>query len=68
MIGTTCDVLFEKAGRHPGQIAGKSPFLQAVQVEAPAHLIGEILPVEIVATGANSLFGRLSAGTREVRA
>jgi tRNA-2-methylthio-N6-dimethylallyladenosine synthase len=59
MIGTTCDVLFEKAGRHAGQIAGKSPFLQAVQIDAPGHLIGEILPVEIIATGTNSLFGRL---------
>jgi tRNA-2-methylthio-N6-dimethylallyladenosine synthase len=70
MIGTTCEVLFEKAGRHPGQIAGKSPYLQAVQVEAPEHFIGEIRPVEIFATATNSLFGRLptAAGLGEVRA
>ncbi|MGO9006918.1 MAG: tRNA (N6-isopentenyl adenosine(37)-C2)-methylthiotransferase MiaB [Beijerinckiaceae bacterium] len=70
MIGATCEVLFEKAGRHPGQIAGKSPYFQAVHVEAPAHFIGEIRPVEIIATGSNSLFGRLhaAAGVGEVTA
>jgi len=70
MVGTTCDVLFEKPGRHAGQIAGKTPYLQAVHVEAPEHFIGEILPVEIIATGANSLFGRLQVakGREEVKA
>jgi tRNA-2-methylthio-N6-dimethylallyladenosine synthase len=61
IVGTVCDVLFEKPGRHSGQIAGKTPYLQAVQVDAPEHFIGQILPVEIVATGSNSLFGRLHA-------
>lgn len=70
MIGRTVDVLFEKKGRHAGQIAGKSPYLQAVQIDAPEHLIGEVLPVEIIGVGANSLFGRrtLAAGVLEVRA
>jgi tRNA-2-methylthio-N6-dimethylallyladenosine synthase len=58
MIGRTVDVLFEKSGRHAGQIAGKTPYLQAVQIDAPAHLIGEIFPVEITRVGTNSLFGR----------
>src|SRR5215831_3441056 len=30
--GQTFDVLFEKMGRHPGQIVGRSPYLQPVQV------------------------------------
>jgi tRNA-2-methylthio-N6-dimethylallyladenosine synthase len=70
MIGRTVDVLFEKKGRHAGQIAGKTPYLQAVQIDAPEHLIGEILPVEITGVGTNSLFGRrsLAAGAIEVRA
>jgi len=73
MIGKTLAVLFEKKGRHPGQIVGRSPYLQAVQVTASEHLIGTLLPVEIVAAGANSLFGRLArpeagAGIEEVRA
>jgi len=57
--GRTFEVLFEKPGRHPGQIVGRSPYLQAVQVQAPATLIGEIAPVTITDVSANSLFGEL---------
>ena len=32
-VGMTFDVLFEKPGRHPGQIVGRSPYLQPVQVD-----------------------------------
>jgi tRNA-2-methylthio-N6-dimethylallyladenosine synthase len=60
MIGKTFAVLFEKNGKHPGQIVGKSPYLQPVQVMAPARLIGELRQVEITAAGRNSLFGRLA--------
>ena len=31
--GRRFDVLFEKPGRHPGQIVGRSPYLQPVQVD-----------------------------------
>nr|WP_255565182.1 tRNA (N6-isopentenyl adenosine(37)-C2)-methylthiotransferase MiaB [Methylovirgula sp. HY1] len=68
MIGRTVEVLFEKKGRHPGQIAGKTPYLQAVQIDAPDLLIGEILPVEITGVGPNSLFGRRRLGVGEVMA
>jgi tRNA-2-methylthio-N6-dimethylallyladenosine synthase len=61
MVGQTLDVLFVKPGRHHGQIAGKSPFMQPVQVEAPAELIGQVHAVDITAVGSNSLFGRLPA-------
>jgi tRNA-2-methylthio-N6-dimethylallyladenosine synthase len=47
----------EKPGRHPGQIAGKSPYLQPVQFESDQHRIGEIVAVRIVRAGSNSLFG-----------
>jgi tRNA-2-methylthio-N6-dimethylallyladenosine synthase len=66
MVGRTVDVLFEKNGRHPGQIAGKTPYLQAVHADGDEALIGEILPVEIIASGSNSLFGRL-AGRGAIR-
>jgi tRNA-2-methylthio-N6-dimethylallyladenosine synthase len=56
-VGQTLDVLLEKPGRHPGQIAGKSPFLQPVQFESDQHRIGEIVAVRIVRAGSNSLFG-----------
>ena len=59
LVGRTLAVLFEKKGRHVGQIAGRSPYLQPVQVEAPEALIGRILPVEITGLASNSLFGRL---------
>ncbi|HYP57731.1 MAG TPA: MiaB/RimO family radical SAM methylthiotransferase, partial [Beijerinckia sp.] len=61
-VGRTVDVLFEKPGRHNGQLAGKTPYLQAVHVEAGRDLIGKILPVEIIEAGANSLSGRLCEG------
>ncbi len=65
MIGRTLDVLFEKPGRHPGQLAGKSPYLQPVLVDAPIHLVGSVAAVTIAATSTNSLFGTLSDMQRE---
>ncbi|SDR50337.1 tRNA-i(6)A37 thiotransferase enzyme MiaB [Rhizobiales bacterium GAS113] len=59
MVGRTLDVLFDKPGRHPGQIGGKSPYLQAVHVERRDAVIGEIRPVLITSVGPNSLTGRL---------
>jgi len=59
-VDRTFDVLFEKAGRLPGQIAGRSPYLQPVQVMAPTSLIGTIADVVITEAGANSLFGTLA--------
>jgi tRNA-2-methylthio-N6-dimethylallyladenosine synthase len=59
MVGRTLDVLIEKPGRRAGQIVGKSPYLQAVQIEGSLDRIGEIVRAEIASAGANSLFGRL---------
>jgi tRNA-2-methylthio-N6-dimethylallyladenosine synthase len=56
-VGRVVDVLLEKPGRHPGQLAGKSPYLQAVQIEAGSHKIGDVVPVRIVGLSSNSLFG-----------
>src|SRR5215510_7545228 len=62
-LGRTFDVLFEKPGRHPGQIVGRSPYLQPVQVMAPSTMIGDIAAVTVTDIGANSLFGaRVNAG------
>ena len=52
-------VLFERIGRHPGQMIGRSPWLQSVWAEAPASLMGEVAEVEITDVGPNSLVGRL---------
>ena len=58
-IGRTVDVLFERAGGNAGQIVGRTPFLQAVNVMAPSHLLGEMADVVIEDVGNFSLFGRL---------
>jgi hypothetical protein len=52
-------VLFEKAGRHDGQVIGRTPYLQSVYADADASLIGELVDVEIIGVGPNSLRGRL---------
>src|SRR3990170_7999700 len=49
-VGRRLDVLFEGPGRKPGQIAGRSPYLQAVHVEGPEGLIGQIAAVDILAS------------------
>jgi tRNA-2-methylthio-N6-dimethylallyladenosine synthase len=58
--GRTFGVLFEKPGRLPGQLVGRSPYLQPVQVMAPSSMIGEIADVTITNLGSNSLFGALA--------
>jgi tRNA-2-methylthio-N6-dimethylallyladenosine synthase len=57
--GRTFDVLLEKPGKLPGQLVGRSPYLQAVHVMAPVKLIGSIQPVNVTEIGSNSLFGTL---------
>jgi tRNA-2-methylthio-N6-dimethylallyladenosine synthase len=59
--GLTFDVLLEKPGRLPGQLTGRSPYLQTVNVIAPADLIGEMVAVTITDIGTNSLFGARAA-------
>jgi tRNA-2-methylthio-N6-dimethylallyladenosine synthase len=59
-VGRTLEVLLDKKGRLPGQLGGRSPYLQAVHVEAPQALIGTIQPVEIVAAGNNSIQGKIA--------
>jgi tRNA-2-methylthio-N6-dimethylallyladenosine synthase len=58
-VGREMPVLFEKPGRHAGQLIGRTPYLQAVHVEAGADLIGLIAPVTISSAAHNSLAGAL---------
>jgi len=64
--GLTIDVLFEKPGRLPGQLIGRSPYLQPVQVIAPAELIGHLRQVTITDPGTHSLYGELARETPRV--
>ena len=63
-VGMTFDVLFDKPGREPGQIVGRSPYLQPVPIIGPTSLIGEIAPVTVLEVRTNSLFGTLANARR----
>ena len=62
-VGQVMPVLLEKPGRHEGQLIGRSPYMQAVSLDAGDDadaLIGTIHPVEITQALSNSLAGRLT--------
>jgi tRNA-2-methylthio-N6-dimethylallyladenosine synthase len=58
-VGRSCEVLVERRGKHPGQWLGKSPWLQSVHFTADVA-IGDLVRVDLVEAGANSLAARLS--------
>ena len=57
LIGSEMDILLEKPGRVPGQITGRSPWLQPVILDEMAGEIGDIVKVRITKAGTNSLHG-----------
>ena len=59
MVGRTVNVLFEKPGRLPGQMGGKSEYQHAVHVDDADVSVGEIAPVRIISAATNSLAGKL---------
>lgn len=58
-IGTPMSVLLERKGKKTGQLVGRSPWLQAVHVDAKEELMGQIVDVVITDAGPNSLTGNL---------
>ena len=58
-IGQILPVLFEKPGRHNGQLIGRSPYLQGVHAEARPRLVGSVELVRITDSTLNSLGGEL---------
>jgi len=56
-VGRTLPVLITGPGRYPGQIAGRSPYLQPVHLDGPLSLVGREIPVRIAAAHTNSLAG-----------
>jgi tRNA-2-methylthio-N6-dimethylallyladenosine synthase len=60
-VGTAVPVLFAEAGRKPGQVLGKSPWLQSVYAEAPPALVGKIVEVRLTEAHAVSLAGEIVA-------
>ncbi|PJI88331.1 tRNA-2-methylthio-N6-dimethylallyladenosine synthase [Sphingomonas koreensis] len=55
-VGKSCTLLIERKGKLPGQMLGKSPWLQSVHLMTDAQ-IGDLVEVEIVQAGPNSLAG-----------
>jgi tRNA-2-methylthio-N6-dimethylallyladenosine synthase len=61
-LGREFALLLERPGRHPGQVVGRSPYLQAVHVCANEAQIGDIVPVRIYSVGAHSLAAHIING------
>ena len=62
-VGRTCQVLVDRHGRKPGQWLGKSPWLQSVYFEGDVA-IGDLVEVELIEAGPNSLAGRILGQAR----
>jgi tRNA-2-methylthio-N6-dimethylallyladenosine synthase len=64
-IGSMMPVLFERSGRHAGQLVGRTPYMQSVHADADPSRIGAILPVRIVGLRSNSLTGMIDGALEE---
>ncbi len=62
-IGKTVDVLFERSARNPGQIVGRTAYLQPAHVMASPDIVGQVLPVAIDSLERYSLIGALADPT-----
>src|SRR6185437_5398565 len=67
-IGTTVDVLFERPARNPGQIVGRTAYLQPAHVMASLDIVGQVLPVRIDSLERYSLLGRLASASEAAQA
>ncbi|MBC7505740.1 MAG: tRNA (N6-isopentenyl adenosine(37)-C2)-methylthiotransferase MiaB [Sandarakinorhabdus sp.] len=54
-VGRVTEILLERAGRKPGQLIGKTPWLQSAVVAIPGAKIGDLIAVEITAGQPNSV-------------
>lgn len=57
MIGRTLEVLFDREGKLPGQILGKTAYMQSVTLDGDSSLFGNLLNVTIKQGYSNSLSG-----------
>jgi tRNA-2-methylthio-N6-dimethylallyladenosine synthase len=60
MVGRQLDVLLDRPGRHPGQLLGRSPYMQSVVINDSAAAIGDRVTVTITAASASSLSGEIA--------
>jgi tRNA-2-methylthio-N6-dimethylallyladenosine synthase len=61
-VGQTIPVLFDRAGKHEGQLLGKSPYMQSVHVQGSPRLAGHVVDVRIISATQNSLTGEVITG------
>lgn len=64
-VGRSMDVLVERPGRQPGQLLGRSPYMQSVVLNDPTVKIGDFITVTVTDGHANSLFGQIASASRE---
>jgi len=60
MVGRTLDVLAERRGRKPGQLIGRTPYLQSIHFDGSERLIGRMVSVEVTAAHGISLSGQVA--------
>lgn len=58
-IGKRTQLLLERKGREAGQLTGKTPWLQTVQIDGTGFHTGDMVEVDILSQSTNSLFGRV---------
>jgi tRNA-2-methylthio-N6-dimethylallyladenosine synthase len=59
-VDTVVQVLLDREGRHEGQLQGRTPYMHAVHLQAPAELAGSTVPVRVMKVQGNSLSGGLA--------
>ena len=59
-VGQKLDVLFERTGREPGTLVGRTPYLQLIHADGDAGLVGQFVPVTVTAYRQMSLTGRIA--------
>ncbi|NHN88521.1 tRNA (N6-isopentenyl adenosine(37)-C2)-methylthiotransferase MiaB [Acetobacter sp. LMG 1627] len=59
VVDVVAPVLFTGRGRKPGQMVGRSPWLQPIHIDGSDDLVGTIRPVLITQRLSNSLVGML---------
>ena len=58
-VGQKLTILLEKEGKYPGQLIGKSEYLQSVVIDSANQAIGNLVEVEITQANQNSLLGKI---------
>lgn len=59
-VGKVLPVLMDRMGRRPGQLLGRSPYMQPVHVDGISHRFGQVVPVRIISAYPNSLAGEVA--------